>query len=580
MRRSWVPAAAGYASAAIGLLDIGKAVFPHFERSRMGEWSDLLPGIVTTVVRASSLVVGILLVMIAHALRRGKVRAWRAVVVLLPVSAAMSAVHLRPGAAAVSLALLAGLVAGRREFSALPDPRSRWHALGNLLALGTLDVGLGYLIVSARPRALAGHPGTLDRLEHVVLGLAGMEGPVTFVSSRVSDLVYFSLLALGTLTAVSTLYLALRPSRPVAELSEQDEARLRALLARHGERDSLGYFALRRDKSVLFSPSGKAAVAYRVVSGVMLASGDPIGDREAWPAAIRAFMTEARRHAWVPAVIGCGETAGEVWTRTAGMSALEIGDEAVVEVADFTLEGRAMRNVRQMVNRVERLGYTCRVSRAADLPGDERDRIKQAADAWRGTQTERGYSMALGRFGDPADADCLVTTAHRDGELKAVLHFVPWGPHGVSLDLMRRDRAADPGLNELLIVRTLQAAPGLGLTQVSLNFAMFRAALARGERLGAGPVLRAWRALLVFLSHWFQIESLYRFNAKFRPIWEPRFVVYPNARDLPRIGVAALQAEAFITLGRRRGERRAAHRLRWPGPLALPISGLTRRRSA
>jgi lysyl-tRNA synthetase class 2 len=77
---------------------------------------------------------------------------------------------------------------------------------------------------------------------------------------------------------------------------------------------------------------------------------------------------------------------------------------------------------------------------------------------------------------------------------------------------------------------------------------MFRSALARGERLGAGPVLRAWRGLLVFLSRWFQIESLYKFNAKFRPIWEPRFLVYPTVRDLPRIGISALEAEAFLVL--------------------------------
>ncbi|MGR6923718.1 phosphatidylglycerol lysyltransferase domain-containing protein [[Actinomadura] parvosata] len=550
MKRSWIPAATGYAASTIGLLDIAKAVFAHFDHSRMSEWSGVLPGIVTTVARASSLVVGIMLVMIAHALRRGKVRAWRAVVVLLPVSAAVGAVHHHPASALTGLLLLAGLVAGRREFTALPDPRSRWRALTNLAVLGALDVGLGYLILSLRPRAVAGHPGVADRLEHVLLGLAGVEGPVTFTSERVSDLVYFSLLALGTLTAVTTLYLALRPERPNAVLSADDERKLRGLLDRHGERDSLGYFALRRDKSVLFSPSGKAAIAYRVVSGVMLASGDPLGDREAWPAVIRAFIAEARRHAWVPAVIGCGETAGEVWTRETGMSALELGDEAVVEVAGFTLEGRAMRNVRQMVNRVERAGHTCRVRRVADLGDDERVRLQQAADAWRGTQTERGYSMALGRFCDPEDPACLVVTAHRDGRLAALQHYVPWGPHGISLDLMRRDRAADPGLNELLIVKTLQAAPSLGITQVSLNFAMFRAALARGERLGAGPVLRAWRGVLLFLSHWFQIESLYRFNAKFRPIWEPRFVVYPNARDLPRIGVSALQAEAFLTLTR------------------------------
>jgi lysyl-tRNA synthetase class 2 len=103
-------------------------------------------------------------------------------------------------------------------------------------------------------------------------------------------------------------------------------------------------------------------------------------------------------------------------------------------------------------------------------------------------------------------------------------------------------------MNELLIVHALQHAGELGIIRVSLNFAMFRSALARGERLGAGPVLRFWRGLLVFLSRWFQIESLYKFNAKFQPVWEPRFMIFPNSRDLPRIGFAVMQAEAFITL--------------------------------
>jgi lysyl-tRNA synthetase class 2 len=148
-------------------------------------------------------------------------------------------------------------------------------------------------------------------------------------------------------------------------------------------------------------------------------------------------------------------------------------------------------------------------------------------------------------------------TAKENGVLKAILHFVPWGRDGLSLDLMRRDKTAQAGLNDFLIVEAIKAAPGLGVKRVSLNFAMFRAALERGERIGAGPVLKAWRGLLVFLSRWFQIESLYKFNAKFCPVWEPRFFVYPGGRDAPRMALAALEAEAFLVWPRLEVRRHA-----------------------
>lgn len=555
--RAWLPGAVGYACLLIGLVDIASAVFPKLRHTKVHTFAGQLPGGTTTLAAAGTLMVGLLLVLLAHALRRRKRRAWRAVCVLLPVGAALHILRWHQiGPAVVSLVLFAVMLVHRREFYAKADPRTRWRAVVNLVVMGAISVGLGLLVVSTRTGYELGHPSLFHRLEHVGYGLFGFEGPVDYSSDRVSDLVAYLLGGLGLITAFTTAYLALRPEKPKPELTAEDEEKVRALLDRHGERDSLGYFALRRDKSVLFSPSGKAAISYRVVSGVMLASGDPVGDVEAWPGAIKVFMTEAREHAWVPAVMGCSEVGGEVWTREAGLDALELGDEAIVDTSTFSLSGRAMRNVRQMVKRIERNGYSCQVRRVAELTAEERHRIADAAARWRGTDTERGFSMALGRFGEPGDDACVVVTAHKapeEGEsgddLKAVLHFVPWGPDGISLELMRRDRAADPGLNELLIVAALQAVPAMGVRRVSLNFAMFRSALARGERIGAGPVLRAWRGLLVFLSRWFQIESLYKFNAKFQPEWEPRFLVFPNTRDLPRIGFAAMQAEAFITLG-------------------------------
>src|SRR6202041_236517 len=128
---------------------------------------------------------------------------------------------------------------------------------------------------------------------------------IQWASDPRGDLYHWLTGALGGFTVIVTLYVFFRSARPRAALAAADATKLRELLDRHGDRDSLGYFALRNDKSVIWSPSGKACVCYRVVSGVMLASGDPIGDPEAWPGAIGPFLDEAARHAWAPAVMGC-----------------------------------------------------------------------------------------------------------------------------------------------------------------------------------------------------------------------------------------------------------------------------------
>ena len=547
--RPWVPRLVALLVAFAGVLNIVSAVTPSMAR-RLDEVRQVVPGAVTQSAAAATVASGILLLFLASALRRRKRRAYQATVILLAVSAVLHVVKgLDIEEALIEILLVVLLVATRKEFYAKGDPRTRWTAVWVGLLLLALDIGIGLALVHLRmDRIVAPHPFS-DQIEHVVVGMVGVTGPLRFIHEGTADLVAAVLFALGVLTVGTVTYLVLRaPHRPPM-LSAQDEARMRALLERYGECDSLGYFALRRDKSVIWSPTGKACVAYRVVSGVMLASGDPLGDNEAWPGAIQAFLQEAAEHAWIPAVIGCSERGGTAFTR-AGLTALELGDEAVVQLADFTLEGRAMRNVRQAVARVERAGYTCSARRLRDIPAAELALLREQSAQWRGTQTERGFSMALSRFGDPKDGECVTVTAFRPSQegpvLSAFLNFAPWGRDGLSLDLMRRDRAADNGLNELLIVSALRAAPDLGVTRVSLNFAAFRSAIERGERLGAGPFQRAWRWILVFLSRWFQIDSLYRFNAKFRPIWEPRFICYPGAGDLPRIGIAMLEAEAFI----------------------------------
>ena len=568
-QHAWVPGSAALLTALIGLSDI-VAVFRPDLVHKLHKIDYLVPGTLTTVTRSADVIIGLMLLMLAHGLRRRKRRAWRAVTALLAFDIAIHfATTHRITTAVVALVLLIALLYFRDEFYAEGDPRRRWRALWVFAGLIVADVviGLTYILLA---KGLATNYSLGQRVQEVIYGLVGVSGPVQWVPEARGDLFAILISALGIFTLVVTVYLFLRPAEPRARLGPADAARVRELLDKHGDRDSLGYFALRDDKSVIWSPTGKACVCYRVVSGVMLASGDPIGDPEAWPGVIGPFLDEAARHAWAPAVMGCSELGAEVWCREGNLTALELGDEAIVNVADFSLSGRSMRNVRQMVNRVAKNGYEAEVRRVGDIPAREIDAIVRAADSWRGSQTERGFSMALGRTGYPGDENCVLATATENGVIRAVLQLVPWGTDGLSLDLMRRDKAAQPGLNDFLIVETIKAATGLGVKRISLNFAVFRAALERGERIGAGPVLRAWRSVLIFLSKWFQIESLYKFNAKFGPVWQPRFFVFPSTRDAPRIAVAALEAEAFLVwprlhirrIARKLGLSKLRHQLR------------------
>jgi lysyl-tRNA synthetase class 2 len=373
------------------------------------------------------------------------------------------------------------------------------------------------------------------------VGLPGAAHPALGSSGRAAVLAL-----LGALVLVATLVAMLRPAGGPHPVRADEEIRLRGLLDHEGESDSLGYFALRRDKSVVFSASGKAAIAYRVVGGVSLASGDPLGDPEAWPGAIAAWLAEAHRFAWVPAVLGASQRGAQAFHR-AGLDALELGDEAVVQVEDFGLDGRAMRGVRQAANRMCRLGYTVEVVRVADVADRVLAEVSGAVDRWRDGTTERGFSMALGRLGDPADAGCVLALARNaDGDLAAVLHLVPWGLDGLSLDLMRRSPECDNGVVDLMVARLVAAASDLGISRVSLNFAVFRSVFEQGSRLGAGPVLRLWHAVLLRASRFWQLESLYRANAKYHPEWHPRYLCFSSARDLAMVLVAAMQAEAFL----------------------------------
>lgn len=536
-----------------GLVTLASALSPELAQ-RVRAVDQLLPATFPAAAATGAAASGILLVLLSRGLRRGKARAWWLATVLTGGTVLLNLVKgLDVEEALLSTVVLTLLLGARRRFTARTDPRRLGQVLMVCVTAPFVATGLGVLWLTVDAHAQV--PGTswTERVAQAFLGLAGVGGPVRFLDRAEGDASAVALVVLGLAMATTVLLVALKPADGPHPMGAEEDSAVRGLLERWGHVDSLGYFALRDDRSVIFSRSGKSAVSYRVLGGVSLAAGDPIGDPEAWPGAIAAWLEQATSYGWTPAVLGASERGGRAYQR-AGLDALELGDEAVLDLATFTLDGRPMRTVRQAVARSARAGVQISCHRSADLEDHLRTELVRRAAEWRDGPVERGFSMALGRFFDTRDGASVVVVARDEhGTLRGLLNLVPWGSDGLSLDLMRRDPGTENGLVEHMVAALCAEAPRFAVRRISLNFAVLRSVFARGEQLGAGPVLRLWHSVLMGLSRFWQIESLYRANAKYQPQWRPRYLCFRQARDLPQVATAALRAESLLVAPWRTG---------------------------
>jgi lysyl-tRNA synthetase class 2 len=393
---------------------------------------------------------------------------------------------------------------------------------------------------------MADEPYTISFALHVTgLALAGLSfHGAHHLSGPVADWFPLSvfLLGWGSLGLVLAEWLA--PWRYRLRRGAHELALVRRLVTTWGA-DTLAPFALRADKSYFFSEDESAFLAYRVVGGVAIVSGDPIGRSDARCELVRRFLDFAHERGWRVAVLGVSEECLDLY-RTLGLRSLYHGDEAVVDTEAFTLEGRPIRKVRQSVHRLCAAGFEARVLRPSELDATMRAELETITRVWRGDMPERGFVMALDTLFRLGDEDAaFVVGFDAEGRPRGFLHFaVSHAGSALSLSSMPRLRDVPNGFTEWLICEAISWARLRGFRRVSLNFSPFASLLAPDAELTGAQRLEA--ATLRRLKGWFQLDNLLLFNRKFFPAWQRRFVVYERRRDLPRVGVAALAAEAYL----------------------------------
>ncbi len=533
---------AATAIALAGLLNLVSAVtLPLASRLRVldGFAAIEIPEAAAAIVAISS----IALLLLARGVRRGQRHAWMLAISLLFVTVLGDVLKgLDVEESLISLVVIVFLVLHRDDFTAPGNPNSARRAVGALFVGVATAIVAGTIGIALRKPPVS-LPNIAGAVGERLVGIKTIALP-----SRMDHFVSPALLAVGIGIALSFIWLLFRPAVVARGGSNRPLSRDRArfIVERYGS-DSLAYFALRDDKE--WFGFRDTLVAYRVHNGVALVSPDPVGPvgqrAEAW-AAFREFADE---HGWPVAVMAAGPDWLPVY-RASGMHDLYIGDEAVVDVRRFSLDGKQNKSLRQSVGRVEKAGYRVEFFDPSQLSDDLRAGLRGLMTESRRGDVERGFSMTLGRAFECSDTGLLLAVAF-NGDEKPVgfCQFVPAPAiKGWSLDLMRRSEAdAVPnGLTEFIVTETIEHLRERGDVGLALNFATFRAVLAceTGDRL----VHRAQKWFLERMSDTMQIESLWSFNEKFQPEWHPRYACYDSPEHVLSASIAVARAESFFEL--------------------------------
>jgi lysyl-tRNA synthetase len=497
--------------------------------------------------RVATVIFGMVLLVLADQLARGKRRAWQ----LATLVAALAVVlHLLKGphlvAAGLSGVLLVLLVVYRDRFRAAADPPSvlRLARLGPLYVL--VVYGFGCLSLFVERGRITPDVTVLGALETVTLGLVHISGPYTYHSRFFADFYPAALLALGIFGLVGLVVLLFRPLTARAPHRDADWAHAERLVHAYGW-DTLAYFSLRDDKSFFFSSDGEAMIAYTYLAGYGIGSGDPIGRPESIPLVVDEFLAFCRARAWKPAFLSVRESDVPLYA-SRGLRHFYLGDEAIIHCDHFDLDGAEMRGVRQAVRRVGR-DYSFRLIQESAASPELVEQLNAISARWRGKNPERGFTMALSQDVKGDSPEFLLCVAFRpDGKAGGFLRVVPaYGrDFGYTLDLMRHDPDAPNGMTEFLISNTALALKARNVSRLSMNFAAWGRLLDPDVQHSPAQRFATWWVRK--LNRFFQIESLRSFNEKFSPQWLPRVIVYPEPADLARVGVLYAGAEGFVAL--------------------------------
>ncbi len=481
-----------------------------------------------------TLVIGFLLVIGSINIARRKRRAFLPVLLLASAAAGLHFAKRDYEEGLWALILIGALLATRQRFtvrSALPDFKGVLLRLVIGFSLAVTYGVAGFWFLDRREFGINFH--IFDSF-HRTLQLMTLHWDTDLVPH--SHYAHWFLDSLSLITAVAVGYAVVVLFRPVlyrytTQTREREQAR--SVLKRYG-RAALDLYKTWPDKSFFFSRSRRSFLAYRVAGSFALVLGDPVGPEEELPYLISDFLNWCRDNDWRTCFY---QTLPDFLPLYAhfGLKKLKIGDDAIVDLELFNMEGSSMKRLRTLVRKLEKDGISA-VYYAAPVPPEVVEQAREVSDEWLSIPGRQERTFTLGQF-EPSYVRSTPVLAAYDpgGRMLAFLNVVPSYAAGqATLDLMRRRTQIPNSVMEYLFVKLLLMSKEQGYKTFDLGMAPMS-----GFQESESATIEE-RLVHIFFSHLnflFSFSGLRQFKSKFATGWEPRYAVFQRFVDLPRLAL-------------------------------------------
>ncbi|HEY9830589.1 MAG TPA: phosphatidylglycerol lysyltransferase domain-containing protein [Stenomitos sp.] len=486
---------------------------------------------------------GFFLLMLASNLLRRKRIAWLLTMGLLIVSIIS---HLLKGLdweeSLLCLVLLIQLLLMRDRFTAQSDRPSIAQGFRILIwaLLFTLAYGTaGFFFVDLRHYD---YNFTLTDALYQTLAMFFTEDNAGLVpKTRYGRFFADSIYLVGGVTLSYALFMLLRPVLLRGEPATPEERqRAKEIVEQYG-RSSLAALTLLKDKAYYFSPSGRSVIAYVPKGRGAIALGDPIGPEDDRKEVIIGFQQFCQRNDWHPAFYQTLPDDLELY-RSLGFRTIQIGEEAIIDLKTFTLQGKAAKDMRAALNRMKKLGHEVKFYQPP-ISDQLLQELKPVSDEWLKMTQGSEKQFSLGWFYEDYLRDCEIAVVQAaDGQISAFANVIPeYQLNEITIDLMRRRAEVEQGTMDFLFTSMFQYFKERGYDRFNLGLSALSGV---GEKPQSPRLEKALHYLYEHLNQFYNFKGLHAFKEKFKPEWEPRFFIYPRRVALPEVVMALIRADS------------------------------------